>query len=174
MSPSNKVYGIPAAYAALVAIIINDQPPFDCSVGILDTEIWALNGPDKVYLELRDANDIGGNVTVSISRSDCEKAAAIDGDVSGRQSLKPAQVSFILGSEDFNVQTIKLLTEKMYSTFNGLGSVKSIEFVGQRNMSSGPEAEQALAEREVVFSYRAGNAKVCSVENVQVKYHSKL
>lgn len=141
------VYGIPADYAALVAIIINDQPPYDCSVGILDTEIWALNGPDKVYLELRDANDIGGNVTVSISRSDCDKAAAIDGDVSGRQSLKPAQVSFILQSEDFSVQTIKVLTEKMYSTFNGLGSVKSIEFVGKRDMKDSPESSQALAER---------------------------
>ena len=74
----------------------------------------------------------------------------MDGDVSGRQGLKPAQVSFIIQADDFNIQTIKILTEKMYSTFNGLGSVKSIEFVGKRDMSNSPESVEALAERREI------------------------
>ena len=137
----------------MVAIIINDQEPYDTSVGILDTELWAEFGPDTVYLELRDADDLAGNVTVKITRSVCDKAAAVDAEVSARQSLKPAQVSFILDGADFNIQTIKTLTEKMYSTFNGLGSVKSIEFIGRRNMTGQADqttAREALAEREVV------------------------
>ena len=147
------VFGIPADFVPLVAIIINDQEPYDTSVGILDTELWAEFGPDTIYLELRDADDLAGNVTVKITRSVCDKAAAVDAEVSARQNLKPAQVSFILDGADFNIQTIKTLTEKMYSTFNGLGSVKSIEFIGRRNMTGQEDqttAREALAEREVV------------------------
>ena len=37
-----------------------------------------IDGPDIMYLELRDARDIGGNVTFEINREGCAKAEAID------------------------------------------------------------------------------------------------
>ena len=101
------------------------------------------DGPSRFYLELRDARDIGGNVTFDITKDGCDKAEAMDSCTTCRQSLKPIQTSFVLDTQYIVPDTIKTLTEKLYATFNGIGTVKSIEFTGRRPLGYNSEIDLA-------------------------------
>ena len=75
----------------LIKTIQSDAPPYDVSVGIIDTDIWITEGPEILFVELRDAYDKAGNVTVKIAKDQCDQAEAVDKSVSLRQQLKPIQ-----------------------------------------------------------------------------------
>jgi len=75
----------------LMKTIQSDAPPYDVSVGIIDTDIWITEGPEILFVELRDAYDTAGNVTVKIAKDQCDQAEAVDKSVSLRQQLKPIQ-----------------------------------------------------------------------------------
>ena len=72
----------------------SDAPPYDVSVGIIDTDIWITEGPEILFVELRDAYDKAGNVTVKIAKDQCDHAEAVDKSVSLRQQLKPIQGNY--------------------------------------------------------------------------------
>ena len=38
--------GIPSSLSSLVLLIISDAPPYDVSVGIIDTDIWITGSAD--------------------------------------------------------------------------------------------------------------------------------
>ena len=78
----------------LMKTVQSDAPPYDVSVGIIDTDIWITEGPEILFVELRDAYDKAGNVTVKIAKDQCDQAEAVDKSVSLRQQLKPIQGNY--------------------------------------------------------------------------------
>ena len=86
-----SVQGVPAAMASLILISINQQPPFDIKIGILDTELWSKNMVEVFYLIVRDRMGLEGSITIKIAKSECSKAQETDKSTELRAKLKVVQ-----------------------------------------------------------------------------------
>ena len=58
-----------------------------------------------------------------------------------------SKVSFVLEEELVEPANIKILTEKLYSSFNGIGTVKSIEYTGKREIGQDVGVQTAMERR---------------------------
>ena len=144
--------GVPKDFAPLVLVAIDQSYPFDVSIGILDTVIWAENMLDRFWVELRDRENLAGNVTVNVSKSVCSKAQETDNSMELRADLKVIQSSFViknLKAED-QILMVLLVTNSVYSIFNGVGDLKSVEFIGFRTPTG--DTFTPLVRREVTES----------------------
>ena len=77
--------------ASLILISINQQPPFDIKIGILDTELWSKNMVEVFYLIVRDRMGLEGSITIKIAKSECSKAQETDKSTELRAKLKVVQ-----------------------------------------------------------------------------------
>lgn len=66
---------------------INQEYPFDISVGIIETVMWAESIPDIFYIEVFDSRGLGSNVTISITKNTCSVAEETDKSFSLRSNL---------------------------------------------------------------------------------------
>lgn len=105
------------------------------SIGILDTIIWADNMINTFWVELRDGENLAGNVTINVSKSVCAKSEETDKSMELRGNLKVVQSSFIIKKllEEDKLMMVIMTTDAVYSVFNGVNDLKSVEFIGFRN-----------------------------------------
>ena len=132
------IIGVPKDFASLVLVAIDQSYPFAVSIGILDTEIWqesVLPYYSLFWVELRDRQNLAGNVTINVSKSVCDKSQETDNSYELRADLKVVQSSFIIKNlkEEDKVSIVLLVTNAVYAVFNGVEDLKSVEFIGFRD-----------------------------------------
>ena len=96
----------------------------------LSTELG--KGVDRFYVELRDRQDLAGNVTINVGKSVCSKSQETDASIELRAALKVVQSSFVVKNlpESEKQNMIMELTSNVYAVFNSVDSLKSVEFIG--------------------------------------------
>lgn len=58
------LFGLIQSEAQLVKTFINQNPPYDLSVEIKNTELWKTIDIDRFYIQIIDQNGNAGNVTI--------------------------------------------------------------------------------------------------------------
>ena len=66
---------------------VNQEYPFDISVGIIETVMWLESVPDIFYIEVRDSRNVAANITISITKNTCSVAEETDKSFSLRANL---------------------------------------------------------------------------------------
>ena len=129
-----SVAGIPPELSTLLLISINQKPPYDITIGILDTKLWSENMLGQFYLIVRDARGMEGSVEINVEKSACGKSQETDKSTSARAKLKVVQASMIIRfmREEDRIIVAETTTKNIYSIFNGVEGLKSAEFVGFR------------------------------------------
>jgi len=61
------VVGLPAELKPIVKVFINQDPPFDTTVTILNTDIWKENGQEFFFVKLKDSAGSEGSVYVKVN-----------------------------------------------------------------------------------------------------------
>ena len=129
-----SVAGIPPELSTLLLVSINQKPPYDITIGILDTKLWSENMLGRFYLIVRDARGLEGSVQIDVEKSACGKSQETDKSTSARAQLKVVQSSMIIRfmREEDRIIVAETTTKNIYSIFNGVEGLKSAEFVGFR------------------------------------------
>ena len=120
------VIGVPKEFASLILIAIDQTYPYDVTIGILDTVIWADNMIRTFWVEMRDRDNMAGNVTINVSKSTCSKSQDTDKSLNLRGELKVVQSTFVIKHlpEEQKIDMILLVTNSVYSVFNGIDALK--------------------------------------------------
>ena len=115
-------------------VSINQKPPYDITIGILDTKLWSENMLGRFYLIVRDARGLEGSVQIDVEKSACGKSQETDKSTSARAQLKVVQSSMIIRfmREEDRIIVAETTTKNIYSIFNAVEGLKSAEFVGFR------------------------------------------
>ncbi|CAG5104536.1 Oidioi.mRNA.OKI2018_I69.chr1.g1314.t1.cds [Oikopleura dioica] len=125
-----KVLGIPAELRPIVAVLINQDSPYNVTVTILNTDIWKESGQEFFFVNLKDSGGKEGSVYVKVSMDSCNKAAETDADLSLRANLKVVQASLIIKNlkKEEHESAVQISSEQIYAVLNGINALKSVEF----------------------------------------------
>jgi len=100
-----KAMGISSDLQRLVTIVVNQEYPYNVVIGLVEASTWNEQGVTDFYIELSDSVGRAGNVTVTISRSVCDRAEETDKELGMYYSIFPKLGNFTIISSSIPIKS---------------------------------------------------------------------
>ena len=138
----NRVFGIDETLTEDIFVLIAEEFPFSVSVGIGNVTKYESIYPSgsTIFLETVDSLGFGGNITLDVSRADCDLDAEIEGNILKMAGLTPIQLIFLVKTNRYTFVNPKdaidrKVTSILYNKYNSAIPVKNVRYIGDVQLS---------------------------------------